>query len=235
MEVGVNVDSRLGFRAADIAAPGVTWVRTVITPHDDLGPWIEDCHAHGLKVLGVIARESFRRGWTYKSAARYYNRFYGPGTHSPTFGAFQIGNEPDLRSPSSWMMRPERLNRLLRAFRTEMPGAQIIGPGLASGQASYLDGVSLGEFDFLGVHGYGQRPNDTEDWSDLPGNFGYIGDLLDTYARFGKKIWMTEIGLSTDQVSEPFQARYLSAMLDTISRRSDVEALLWFVWSDLSA
>lgn len=109
MQLGVNVDPRHGFRAGDIAAPGVAWVRTVLTPNDDpstgsghsLGPWIEDCHAHGLKVLGVIARESFRRGWTYKHAARYYAAFFDAAasleSRVPSLGSGARLETPDSR------------------------------------------------------------------------------------------------------------------------------------------
>lgn len=240
MQLGVNVDPRHGFRAEDIAAPGVAWVRTVLTPDYALWPWIEDCHAHDLKVLGVIARESFRRGWIYKHAARYYGRHYAPSLETPDsrpetkLDAWQIGNEPDLRSPSSWAMRPERLGRLLRAFRAALPDATIIGPGLASGQPSYPSrflpyaGAVL---DAIAIHPYGQRP--TPDFPSPAWGFGEVQTLVDLYRQVTTKpLWVTEFGgPDRDFDDEHQRAQYHSEMLLALSR-AGVEVAMVFCWSD---
>lgn len=126
--------------AKDVVASGATWVRTVIKPDVDLTPWIEDCHEVGLRVLGVIASESlveWNADWTlaqYAAAAQPLADQY-----ETILDAIQVGNESDQVGPSSWTMAPDRLNRLLRAFRSAFDSIPLVGPGMASGQPYVYD------------------------------------------------------------------------------------------------
>ena len=216
--------------AAQIAGSGFTWVRSVLKWDVPFDLWLLACHAHSLRTLIVVARESLVADGSFERTARAVATIY-----KDDVTAFQIGNEADHIGPSSWTMPGAELTRLGAAFRSAMPDATLICAGMADGRPEYLDDVDLSVFDAIGVHGYGRRPNDTEDWAELPGNFGTIGALLDEYARFGKPIYMSEIGVTTDEVSEAFQARYAAAMVAEVSKRSDVEALFWFCYSDLMA
>ena len=208
---------------------GARWIRVVLLPDVDLTPWIAEAHRLGLKVLGVIARESF---WNadaanYHDAMAVYAERYGS-----TLDAIQGGNESDHESPSSWTMPQDDLNDLLGAINAQFPTGQIVGPGMASGDPHYLDAVDLDLVDAIAVHPYGQRPDNLQDWSETPGNFGVVSQLLDSYRYHGKRLWVTEWGVSTDQVTEEFQARYVEAMMKALKLRSDVEVQCYFCATD---
>ena len=233
------------------------WERVVLKPEIDLNAWIATAHTVGLKVLGVVAKESLgiksdderwtMEQWlqsiadasgiptssqidgdlTFDQAALLYSNRYGE-----SLDGIQCGNESDHKSPSSWNLEPQDLNRLLVAFRAMFPNTTLVGPGLVSGQPGYLDSVSLDVLDAICIHPYGQRPNNAESWDELPGNFGTVDSLLDSYAYHGKRIWVTEVGVSTDQVSEAFQAHYCERIMQTLLSRADVDVAMWFCADD---
>lgn len=245
---------------------GSRWVRLVLLERFDLRPYIDACRAQGVKVLGAVARESLgiagpAERWTFNDwidslgeahrltdsppeslngemsfdeAAELYEDRYGD-----KLDAWQVGNESDHVSPSSWTLAPDDVNRLATAFRGRLPMKKIVGPGLVSGDPGYIRGLDLRLFDGLAVHGYGQRPGGSaNDWGELPGNFGVLGDLFDRYKdemrAMGRvlPIWATEIGVSTHEVSEEFQARYCGAIMNAIKARSDTVAGFWFCLGD---
>lgn len=204
---------------------GAKWLRVVLKPDVDLTDWIARTHARGIQVLGLIARESL--SGSYNDTAQMYSDRYGN-----SLDALQCGNEADHESPSSWTMTPDDLNSLLAAFNMHFGLAEIVGPGLVSGHPEYLDNVDLDLLDGIAVHPYGQRPNNVEDWAELPGNFGSVAGLLDSYRYHEKPIWVTEVGVSTKECTEAFQARYCEAILKSLSLRSDVPAAFWFCADD---
>lgn len=205
---------------------GARWIRLVLKPEHDLTDWIQDAHRRGLKVLGVIARESMRDDDWWGMCAEY-------GARYPMLDAVQPGNEPDHESPSSWTMAPSDLNDLLAAANVGFPdGMTIVGPGLVSGQPSYLDAVDLDLVDALAIHAYGRRPDNLQNWDEVPGNFGTLAELFDSYRRFQKPLWCTEWGVSTDQVSEEFQSRYVEAMMKAFKLRTDVPVSIYFCVDD---
>jgi hypothetical protein len=255
--IGLNfpADARLAPQFG--AFLGARWLRVVLLPEVDLTGFIKDAHSRGLSVLGVIARESFgeflsREHWPieewleslrdpFSVAALDLGSPSGPYApmlqqYAARYGdldAVQGGNEADHISPSSWTLIPAELNALLAEINQAFdPSMTIVGPGLVSGQPSYLDAVDLDLVDAIAVHPYGQRPN-SEDWSELPGNFGSVAGLLDSYRYHGKPIWVTEVGVSTHQVSEEFQARYCEAMIKALKLRSDAPVVTWFCADDL--
>lgn len=208
---------------------GSGWQRLVLLERFELNPYIDACHAAGIKLLWVVARESIGN-MSYSQAARFYADRYGD-----LLDVLQIGNESDHVSPSSWSMSHDELNNLLFAFNQEFPRTTIIGPGLVSGDSTWVRGIDLALIDGLSVHPYGQRPGGSaEEWSELPGNFGDVNDLLDRYRdeSGGMSLWVTEVGVSTTEVSREFQARYCGAMMSTLKARSDVDVAFWFCLGD---
>lgn len=226
--LGVNVDPRLGFLAGDIAAYGAAWVRTVLLPPpDDQQAWFAELRGQGVKVLGVVARESIVRGSSYSRIAERYRRLY-----TGNIDALQVGNEPDHRSPSSWTQAPARLNHLIRTFRLGFPGVPLVGPGLASGTPQYLDAVDVGMLDAIAVHPYGQRARVNLPYAPDFEGFGTVTDLLDGYRRFGKPLWVTEFGgPAQDWPTEHERAVYHSEMIGALDR-AGVEVACQFCWSD---
>ncbi len=224
--IGLNFPADMRLAPQFGAMLGARWIRVVLLPDVDLTPWITDAHARGLKVLGVIARESTLDDMGYPSLAVLYG-----GRYAGLIDAIQCGNESDHESPSSWTMAQGDLNDLLAAFNREFPDTTIVGPGLASGNPHYLDAVDLDLVDAIAVHPYGRWPNNG-DWSELPGGFGSIAELLDQYRYHNRPIWITELGVSTHQVSEEFQARYVEECLKSLKLRTDVPVVTWFCADD---
>jgi hypothetical protein len=101
--------------------------------------------------------------------------------------AWQIGNEPDLESPSSWSMTVEDLVALGHVARAYLPGRTIIAAGLASGQPSYLTGQDISWCDAIAVHPY---LKDMTPDNDLPD----VDELVAAYQQLGKPVWITEWG-----------------------------------------
>lgn len=226
--IGINFPADMRLSPGFAQLLGARWIRVVLLPHVDLTEWIQEAHRRGLKVLGVIARESLDPNFeAFAYTAAMYAERYGS-----TLDAIQGGNEADHESPSSWTMEQGQLNNLLFAINQHFPETTIVGPGLVSGNPHYLDAVDLDLIDYVAVHGYGTRPSNIGDWSELPGNFGTIGELLDRYRYHGKNFWLTEIGLSTHEVSEEFQARYLEEWFKAVKLRTDVETAFWFCADD---
>src|SRR4051812_29551167 len=59
VELGINVDARGNFDPAEITAVGLRWVGSVIHHSEDHRDWFKACHDNGLRVHGILARESF--------------------------------------------------------------------------------------------------------------------------------------------------------------------------------
>lgn len=225
--IGVNVDAIGTYRAADLKAAGVQWARLVALPEVNAINYLTELRLHGIKTLLVLASESFHGAPWAEMVAEYQHRYAG------LVDAVQAANEPDIESPSSWTMSPDDLNRLLSIAYLQFSGVPIIGPGLASGNPDWAKKINADFISAYAVHPYGRRPErDNIAWTETPGNFGYVGDLLDEYAKLGKPLWVSEVGVSTTQVTETFQARYCHAMMKHLRDRKDTQAALWFAWSD---
>lgn len=217
--IGVNIarDGSTSFDA--IGGFNVSWVRIVAMPGIDLSDYFRALRAAGIKILLVLARES---GGDYAG----YQRRYGA-----LVDAVEVGNEPDLASPSSWSMTQAELVSLGHAVRTSFPRPfPLVVGGLASGHPEWLDGVDLSWADAIGIHPYGKTPSET--WPHPGWGTGVMGPLLDGYVPFGKPLLVTELGLSTSEVSEPFQAEYLTRCGDYLNHREDIEVWVWFCISD---
>jgi hypothetical protein len=222
--VGLNLSSDGRYDPSVLAATGARWVRVVAQPHVDLTDWMQRCRATGLKVLLVLASESFAGLPNWSTATEAYRIRYGG-----LIDAIQAGNEADHVSGSSWSMKPADLSRLIKTVRLSFPTTTLVASGMVSGNPAYLDNVDLGPADFIAVHPYGQRAEPT--WPSAGWGFGYVGSLLDAYARHGKKVWVTEVGLPVDGgTTETFQADYCGRMLRTLSARPDVPVVCWFAY-----
>lgn len=224
--LGCNIDGRGAAVQSAVKAVGASWVRLVLLPDRDTRQLVSMYQSVGLKVLGVVARESVEAFGQHDSpatwdlAAENYRRRVGN-----ILDAIQIGNEPDHESPSSWTLSADKINDLARAFH----GFKVrIGPGLVSGQPRYAAGLDASLFEAYAVHPYGRAP--TRDWPY--GSFGYVGDLLDQYVPFAPRarLWVTEYG--TDNQAQ--QAKYVGAMSRTLREHPAVDAAMVFCWSDRS-
>lgn len=125
--------------ARDLKAAGATVARFPLVLHGGVD-YPAVCSAligGGVEPLPVLARESFehggvRSGWK-QSMAYWRDRL-------PMVTRWQVGNEPDHESPSSWTLAPDDFSDLLLLSREVFgPDAYLIAGGLVSGQPGYLD------------------------------------------------------------------------------------------------
>lgn len=164
---------------------GATWVRAVARPEHDLTGYFRELQQRGIRTLLVLARESFSGFASHADGVAHWSRRYGD-----LVAAWQIGNEPDLKSPSSWDMPVSDFVALGKMARAALPGAHIVCAGLASGHPEYLDGADLSWCDTLAVHPYlkdAPNPSDLEDLTDMD-------VLVREYGRFGKPVIVSEWG-----------------------------------------
>lgn len=215
--IGLNV-ARDGSHAPSlIRSLGATWLRVVAMAEHDLTGYFQECRAAGLRILLVLARESFSQ----QGALTLYRDRYGA-----LVDAIQVGNEPDLESESSWTMTPGELAALGRDVRRVFPTMTLVHGGLASGHATWLDGADLSWCDAIGVHAYlkdAPSPGDLEDLPDVP-------VLLADYQRFGKRLLVTEWGWWDD--AEPRASEETRDMVTWAGSVSTIDVLFYFCIAD---
>ncbi len=213
--IGLNI-ARDGSTPLDVIRRfNVTWVRVVALDGLDLSGYFHTLRAAGIKILLVLARES---GGDYAG----YQRRYGS-----LVDAIEVGNEPDLTSPSSWTMTQVELAALGKAVRASFsrPFPLVVG-GLASGHPEWLDGADLSWADAIAFHPYlrdAPNPNDLEDLPD-------VDALAAGYKRFGKPLLITEWGWWDDH--EPRASDEVRDMVGWAGGTSDVEVFFYFCASD---
>lgn len=175
-----------------------------------------------MRVIVVLASESFRDGDRAAQAAAYAEQL------RPY--CWQIGNEPDLRSPASWTLTPVEYAALAQdcagGIRGVQPAALLISAGLAGRDARWLARCGPLPLDGVAVHPYGQRPEWT--WLPPPWRVGTVDRWLERYRRYGKPLWITEFGTNDGRI----QADYVPALYRKLAVRSDVGAACVFCYSD---
>ena len=225
--MGLNVARDSSSNLNAVVSLNATWIRIVAMPDHDLTDYLRSARARNLKVLLVLARESFiEPGPRQDMYALYKQRYVDTGL----VHAIQVGNEMDHASPSSWSMSQKEFESFGKSVRAAFPTTTIVTGGLVSGQPSWLAGVDLSWAQAISLHPYGKSPSET--WPHPGWGTGYIGDFLDSYAVYGKPLLITEVGLSTDEVTEEFQAAYCQRMVDYFARRTDILGVMWFCISD---
>lgn len=165
----------------------------------------------GLKVWLCIAKESIG-DMSFKDAAYYYLYRY-----SGFLDYLQVGNEWDHISNSSWTLSPDELFDLVYSFWSNplIRDIPIILGGAVSGDAERLGDITrtLSLLDGISIHPYGQRASESH--VAPSGDFGVAERLFDTYQSkltqlgFNIKMYVSEYGVSSDQVSLDKQAEYV--------------------------
>lgn len=232
--IGLNVAWTGAHSSVWLQKQHATLARLVARQSIDLSGTFAAYRAAGIRPLLVCDRESIEAYGSVDSdqlaasaaaaLSDYWRRYaeYDP--------ILQPGNEPDHTSPSSWTMSQADMVTLGRTARRVAPTATIITAGLASGQPSWLYGIDLGWADAVAVHPYGKRA--TPEWPNPTWGTGYLGDLIDGYAALGLPLFVTEMGISTTEVSEEFQAEYTERCLDALNVDSRVVGVTWFCSDD---
>lgn len=235
MAYGINVSRDGTIRASTIRAiyPEGSWVRVVLTLEYDLTNYFQELLGVGLKILGVIASESFIQGdgsrISIDEAAGVYTERYGY-----FLDALQLGNEWDHVSDSSWTLDIQTLNRLLKAFYDSRESNNrkylLILGGAVSGNPDALKGIELKYVDAIAVHPYGKSPSNN--WPYPGWYFGFYEPLIELYRNYGKPVWITEVGWSSLEPgsSEEFKAEYLRRWL--LAWKYVPEPLIFFCGQD---
>ncbi len=185
MVLGINVAGRGEQSAQQIAGLGSRIARFDTYPDADLRGWINSLHDLGIQVVATLASTALTHnpdnwwGWL-----QYWKQFYGPYVDY-----WQIGNEPDHQSPSSWTMDPGAYSHLTMLSRHAFgDNAYLIGAGLASGDTQGWPRQLNWEHVNAGAcHPYAKDKNDSN--PNQP-----IDVLFNGYKRiFGDKpLWVTE-------------------------------------------
>jgi predicted chitinase len=199
--IGLNVPRDGSFPGLSVRALGATWIRIVATPEANLSGYLKDCKARGLRVLMVLAKESHPLDRTQLIA--YYFLY------KDLVDAWQVGNEPDLVSESSWTMTQAELVALGRLVRDVFPRpTHLVVGGLGSGQPDWLKGVDLSWADSLGLHLYlkdAPNPTDIEDLPDVPATIAAYRAVVPARLPFVMTEWGwwgAEEGRATEEVRD---------------------------------
>lgn len=228
-EVGVNIANHGDPDTGRVAALGARWVRLVLVPSMYPSSLIQRYKAAGLKVLGVLARESFPGGGTdYAAMVTMYAR-----VHGNDLSAWQVGNEPDHVSDSSWTLSQDEYAALLKQCHSVIarthPDAEIVGAGGASGNPDYFRrGDILRYLDGISCHPYGQ---DGDVVKAPSGNFGKASDLIGRYYDLGLPVWVTEYG--TDSRDDRKAALYVGDLTRQFKADPRVRVACHFCLHDL--
>lgn len=224
--LGTNVPSDGIIPAAEIAdiyPNGV--VRIVLQKKFYIREYLKTLKSFGLSVFACIARESLDGFSSVEEAADYYLTEYGT-----LIDYLQVGNEWDHISGSSWTMAPDDLYDLVYSFwkHPRLNGIPLILGGAVSGDPNALDRIyrTLPLLDGISIHPYGQRYS--EGHVAPSGDFGVAETLFHTYQQklaslgFDMKMYVSEYGVSSDQVGLDNQVEYISGFAMMLRRSTAI-------------
>lgn len=196
MIVGINTDpawfaAELDTHAKHLKTAGFTMARfPLVSGREQLAAnFCRALHNAGMDPLPVFVRES-------GSDLGHWAQ------HLPTCRYWQIGNEADHHSNSSWTLEKSRFSTLLEAARSALPQEYLVAGGLVSGNPAYLDGADLSPVDAIAVHPYGRRMTG---YPRAGWGFGEATELITQYKRFSKPLWITEWGGKTQDFSSQLE------------------------------
>jgi len=235
--LGINVDPlNPGGRPNPAGLSPFGWVRLVLRWGQTCDAYVTACIAAGLNVLAVLGSESFtdhsNRG---PEILRYAERYADRVT------AWQIGNEMDIDTPSSWTLPVDQYVALFeqcdRLIRDIHPTATIITGGSASGLTHYLEQCferGMPTPDGIGVHPYGQRP---DGYPHAAWGHGNLDALIERYRVFKLPLWISEYGVREEDVTWQGdqlrgQAEYVRRFTEQLLRYADVQLACLFCYSD---
>jgi hypothetical protein len=206
---------------------------------DGCPPWAAADGASG--QFAQPASPSQFGAWAAAVAARY-------GSKGAYY--FEIWNEPN--NSQFWSPSPDPgaytadLKAAYAAIKAADPSSVVISAGLAPGGASTMDPVKYfgdmyadgaqGSFDAVGDHPY-TFPADPN--ADSQGNWGQMDQtspsfrsLMIAHGDAAKKIWITEFGAPTGEVTDAQQTTELTQAITAARHTSWIGAFYIYTWSD---
>lgn len=226
-KIGINVSADGRHSGASLRGLNATMARIAARRGVDQTDILTDYRANGIGVLLVLDRLSIEAYGPVDSANLASTAAVAIGDYARRYdtlvGAWEVGNEADLESESSWSLSQADLTTLGQTARAALPGRRLVLGGLASGQPSWLDGADLGWCDSIGLHPY---LKDATPGNDVPD----VNELVTVYAAYGKPLWITEWGWWGDD--EERGAAEVGDMTAWAAGTGSVETFLYFCVDD---
>jgi polysaccharide biosynthesis protein PslG len=208
---------------------------------DGCPPWAAAAGATG--QFAQPASPSQFAAWAAAVAARY---------GSMGAGYFEIWNEPN--NPAFWSPAPNPaaytadLIAAYPAIKAVDPSAVVITGGLAPEADSsnsysivtffadmYADGAQ-GSFDAVGDHPYTFPADPSTDsqgaWGEMNQTSPSLRSLMTAHGDDAKKIWITEFGAPTGNVTDAQQTTELTEAITAAKSTSWIGAFYIYTWSD---
>jgi predicted chitinase len=196
--IGTNVGWAPGAARLKLidSVPGLRAVRfPVRLESNDLG-FIQELLKRNILPWLVLDKDALGSNMP-RSLAVYAQRYADQGV------VWEVGNEPDITSPSSWTMTQTSFTALLNLARNVLgPDAYLVAGGLASGQPDWLNGVDLQTVNAVALHPYGKWPSDTP--VNVGWGFGPVLPLLRAYRdNLDRRGWK-RIALHVTEYGAPY-------------------------------
>jgi hypothetical protein len=215
----------------------------------EFGTWSEDSlaalvplvRANGIEVLGILVSMDLIGNidawgdWVYNTVLKYKSMVK----------VWEIWNEPDYGT--GFQDDPERYTEFLKRAYTRAkeadPTCYILAGAFTGAQETPLnyfrqmyDAGAKNYFDALSIHCYPEGPPEYPNvgsWGQAFWKIPLFKDLMDEKGDGYKKIWLTEVGWSTEtDVSEEEQADYLVRALVMAKNFGWIETAIVFNWMD---
>jgi hypothetical protein len=243
-ELGTNISADGGIPAEDLGDLGVACVRLVARHDVNNFEYFNALGARGIRIWLVLARESFNGFGPMRAdgqpapetlaaaMSEYAHRYQGQ------IATYEVGNEPDIDSGSSWTMSQADFERLLFRARDRFGSDQnLVAGGLASGNPDWLGDLDapgrrgLDWVNGIAIHPYGRTPDDRFPFEPAS-YFGRVNDLLadyrswlDTNGRTDKQLHVSEWGAPLSDFSSEVPAPGRGSAGDFMRSIRDAPAL----------
>lgn len=209
-------------------------------------PVIDRLRGWGADICLVLTHQTYGEGagfnWNQMTADDWQRWIAGVALDASKIAAhyrgkirwYQIGNEHDQASAAAIYMSPytygDYFRRVSGLIRTADPEAKFISAGMVSGAvkgSNYLKLAAISALtDGVAFHPYGMDVTDNPNF----GQFGRIGDFLQTVRALGKPVHITEWGAldhegrtSIESVAA-YAGRFLAAC------QGKIETAHYFAW-----
>ncbi len=162
--LGVNIAGRGEYPVPLLLQTGLRSARFPLYPDVNIKRYILELTTNSITPILVVARESVELFPNWPAAFAHYRHLYGdiPGL------MWQLGNEADHESDSSWTLRGADVNRLAITALNTLGPKVYLGPGLVSGDPTWIEreGLNTRLFNALAIHPYAKAP-DADDTREM--------------------------------------------------------------------
>jgi hypothetical protein len=241
---GVVVGNPLDEAAAKLAADiGIAWIRTDISFQPAFRGTYSAADKYGISIIGILDYATL----DYNSSATLGDWKSAVSKAQTTFSAihvWEVWNEPTMPQYRLGYMdgTPQHYFDLIKEAYTTLkardPRCTVLGLGGAQiGYGKELEFAkavfSLGGgayMDAISIHAYPSNLNQGVTWEYYTQAWT---QELQEYGALGKAIWVTETGLTSDQLTEADQADYLKNSYSFFKERG-VGAFIYFQLKDFN-